>query len=63
MPKSDGSDQLEAFVVYATVMRLCSVMDDESRLFGPMMAGTINMEGEFYSEVLDFERGVTQPPG
>lgn len=44
-------------------MRLRSVMDDESRLFGPTMAGTINMEGEFYSEVLDFKRGVTQPPG
>lgn len=37
------SDQLEAFIVYVTVMRLRSVMDEEFRLFGPTMAGTINM--------------------
>lgn len=57
------SDQLEAFIVYVTVMRLRSVMDEEFRLFGPTMAGTINMGGVFYSEVLDFKRGVTRPPG
>lgn len=59
------SDQLEAFIVYVTVMRLRSVMDEEFRLFGPKMAGTINMGGRggFYSEVLDFKRGVTRPPG